>query len=116
MRARSFFTLTIPRLTQSCHRDQPPRPIIDKNGLVVAVVVGAPKSSDWESIHQAAHELLLDSAQRCHFEKASKVNRRGNFGALNVGIAYGNGLQVRTFIFYHAALFCRPPDDSSGSR
>lgn len=107
---RTSSILTAPLLIPQCLRDQPPRPIIDKDGLVVAVIVGAPKSSDWESVHQAAHQLLLDAAQRCRFEKSSKVNRRGHFGALNAGIAYGNGLQVRTLTSLAVRLFLQTTD------
>lgn len=71
------------------------KPILDKNGLVVAVLVGAPANdASWYGACDDAYNLLRDKAPVFNFTKKAADHRRGKFPAVNVGISFGGGQMV----------------------
>ncbi|KAE9406007.1 hypothetical protein BT96DRAFT_811525, partial [Gymnopus androsaceus JB14] len=65
-------------------------PIVDNEGRIYALVVYPNDSSIKQAAEEAA-KLLRDSRNSCSFATKQRFSRRGDFGALNAGIAHGNG-------------------------
>lgn len=75
------------------------RAIVDKDGRIIAVLVGRPNDPGWRAVHRSAHVALQSARTRCRFLKKSKQHHRGDFPALTVGISYGGGQPVcNTFL------------------
>jgi hypothetical protein len=70
------------------------RPILDRNGVVIAALVGSPSDEGWQKVHEEAFELLQQNLPKCEFTEEDTNHRRGQFGVLNAGISFGGGQQV----------------------
>ena len=68
-------------------------PIVDDEGRIYALVIYPNNPSIKQAAEEAA-KLLRDSRDSCSFTTKQCFSRRGNFGALNAGIAHGNGRTV----------------------
>lgn len=79
------------RLTQAYRT---PRPILDKNLKVVAVLVGRPRDTGWGAVHQAACEAVARGRSRLNLCEGQASHRRGSFPALAVGVSFGGGRKV----------------------
>ena len=84
------------------------RAIVDKDGRIIAVLVGCPANLDWPSVHRSAHAALQAARKRCRFPKKSTKHRRGDFPALSAGISYGGGQKVRHRPSYRLSIVTTP--------
>ncbi|KAL0568783.1 hypothetical protein V5O48_013199 [Marasmius crinis-equi] len=71
-----------------------PIPILNEDGRVIALLAGRPRSCHWRKIMHEAANLLEILRGQCNFFNSKGPNRRGDFGALNVGISFGGGQVV----------------------
>ncbi|PPR01535.1 hypothetical protein CVT26_015140 [Gymnopilus dilepis] len=68
------------------------KPILDANGLVMGVCIGAPRGDEsWEDVHQRAADVIQNARPNLVFDPKEKTHRRGKFPAVNVGISHGGG-------------------------
>ncbi|EIW51293.1 uncharacterized protein TRAVEDRAFT_54687 [Trametes versicolor FP-101664 SS1] len=71
--------------------EREPRPILDRNGRVVGVLVGQPRDDKWVEVN-AALESTFEIARDAFQRPASKRKpRRGAYAAATCGISYGGG-------------------------
>ncbi|KAL0568127.1 hypothetical protein V5O48_013866 [Marasmius crinis-equi] len=66
-------------------------PILDEDGRIITLLAGRPRSRKWSRLATEAAALLEILRPRCNFFNSKGPNRRGEFGAINVGISYGGG-------------------------
>ncbi|KAI0352293.1 hypothetical protein OH77DRAFT_1409671 [Trametes cingulata] len=72
------------------HRD--PRPILDKNGRVFAVLAGRPKDTrGWTRVNAQVQAAFEQARARYKLDPKKKCHRRGDFPAVAAGISYGGG-------------------------
>ena len=90
----------------SCCRIE--RAIVDKDGRIIAILVGQPADPGWPSAHRSAHAALQAARKRCRFPKKSTKHRRGDFPALSAGISYGGGQKVSYRSSYCLSIVTTP--------
>ena len=67
-------------------------PIVDKTGLTIGILAGAPQDSEWPLLHLQACETMANLRSECTPRKGKcRVHRRGAFVALRCGISHGGG-------------------------
>ncbi|KAK0482950.1 hypothetical protein EDD18DRAFT_1084577, partial [Armillaria luteobubalina] len=71
-----------------------PRPIVDREGRIVAVMAGQPHDPSYSAACMEVHDAILREGAAANFCKPSTSHRRGDFPAVNVGISYGKGQRV----------------------
>ncbi len=74
-----------------------PRPIVDQEGRIVAVMAGQPHNTTYSAACMDAYNEIMAEGEGTNFCCASK-HHRGAFPALNVGISYGKGKKVPTHL------------------
>jgi hypothetical protein len=83
-------------LTHSCRRT---RMILDKQGRIVAALVGQPDDPEWGRVINDAvavlHEVQVVGTESDAFSQKSVDHRRGRFLAIPVGVSFGGGQTVR---------------------
>lgn len=68
------------------------QPITDRLGRVIAVLAPAPEDISYQESAKKASQRMITEAEHVHFEADElKDVKRGEFHALNIGLAYGNG-------------------------
>ncbi|THU79338.1 hypothetical protein K435DRAFT_697978, partial [Dendrothele bispora CBS 962.96] len=75
------------------------RPILDKQGRVVAVLAGRPRSSDWDALVQKGTEEIARARNDLTFTRKQTEHSRGDFPAVTIGVAHGGGRRVIYFLF-----------------
>ncbi|KAJ7028885.1 hypothetical protein C8F04DRAFT_963445 [Mycena alexandri] len=68
-----------------------PRPIVDRNGRIIAVLAGQPDHDGYRDATQLAFEAIRDAGNNARFPAEMRKHRRGLFAAVNVGLFYGQG-------------------------
>ncbi|KAJ6521651.1 hypothetical protein DFH09DRAFT_1251093 [Mycena vulgaris] len=71
-----------------------PRPLIDSEGRIIAVLAGQPDRAEYRAAAIAAFHAIRDAGQEARFPSAMREHRRGLFAAINVGLSYGKGQKV----------------------
>ncbi|KAJ7735270.1 hypothetical protein DFH07DRAFT_780063 [Mycena maculata] len=71
-----------------------PRPLLDKNGQIIAVLAGRPNQDDYLKSATSAFHAIRDAGAAAKFPAAMRNHRRGLFAAVNVGLFYGKGQRV----------------------
>ncbi|KAK7434984.1 hypothetical protein VKT23_019889 [Stygiomarasmius scandens] len=67
-------------------------PIVDKNGVVFALLAGQPDNDPtWDTCISAAAKTLSKERSKCRFMEKQISHRRGEYPALTTGISYGGG-------------------------
>lgn len=81
-----------------------PRPIVDSEETVLAVLGGQPRSPEWEGVARDAAEAMEEAQQQCESLKGGhRSHRRGDFLAGAIGASYGGGRTVCEDHFLHDA-------------
>ena len=65
------------------HRD--PRPIVDPNGSILAVLAGMPANPSYEALTTAAFQEILAAFEKEQFKPTERTQRHGQFPALLFG-------------------------------
>ncbi|KAG6830764.1 hypothetical protein H0H92_014845 [Tricholoma furcatifolium] len=73
-----------------------PRPILSKEGRVVAVLAGQPDTPGYRSAHHAAYEAMMEAAAQEDFKETDIHHKRGKFPVVNVGVTMGLGATYPT--------------------
>ncbi|KAJ7263200.1 hypothetical protein B0H12DRAFT_1269142 [Mycena haematopus] len=68
-----------------------PRPLIDRNGRIIAVLAGQPHNKAYAAATQRAFRAISQAGADARFPPQMRSHRRGLFAAINVGISYGKG-------------------------
>ncbi|KAJ7690435.1 hypothetical protein B0H14DRAFT_2420447 [Mycena olivaceomarginata] len=68
-----------------------PRPLIDANGRIIAVLAGQPRNDAYRLAVERAFRAISDAAVEARFPASMRKHRRGLFAAMNVGLSYGKG-------------------------
>lgn len=68
-----------------------PRPIIDSQGRIIAVLMGHPKDDEWPQVHQEALRAMQTCASECSHPLWRDEHRRGNYACYSAGVSYGGG-------------------------
>ncbi|TDL19149.1 hypothetical protein BD410DRAFT_727491 [Rickenella mellea] len=69
-----------------------PKPLVDKDGRVVAVLSGQPKDEeDWAGVTSDAFDAMMKEAAEMSFSDEQLNHRRGYFPAVGVGASFGGG-------------------------
>jgi hypothetical protein len=75
------------------------RLILDKNGRIIAVLVGQPDDPHWKYVAIDATEVMQEverlGADTELFAEKTLHHRRGEFLALPAGVSFGGGQTVR---------------------
>ncbi|KAG6893826.1 hypothetical protein C0992_008513, partial [Termitomyces sp. T32_za158] len=71
-----------------------PRPLVDSEGRIVAVLAGQPRDSRYQQSAARVYDALVRESQSAAFGLDAAAHRRGRFPALNVGAYYGNGTRT----------------------
>ncbi len=74
-------------------RRSDPRPIVNRQGHIVAVMAGQPHDLTYSAACMNAYDQIVAEGEGANFRQASK-HHRGTFPAVNVGISYGKGQKV----------------------
>lgn len=73
--------------------------VLDKEGRIIAVLVGQPEDPEWRVIVGDAAELMQEverlGASMDLFTEKSLHHRRGEFLAIPTGVSFGGGQTVR---------------------
>ncbi|KAF8176653.1 hypothetical protein K438DRAFT_1908668 [Mycena galopus ATCC 62051] len=75
-----------------------PRPLLDCNGRIIAVLAGRPAGEDYRAAAAAAFCAIRDAGAEARFPASMRKHRRGLFAAINVGLSYGKGQQVPSWL------------------
>ncbi|KAJ7158161.1 hypothetical protein C8R46DRAFT_1165336 [Mycena filopes] len=68
-----------------------PRPIVDHNGRIIAVLAGQPNTASYREATALAFAAIRAAGNDTHFPADMKKHRRGPFAAINIGLSYGKG-------------------------
>ncbi|KAJ6549087.1 hypothetical protein DFH09DRAFT_926345 [Mycena vulgaris] len=75
-----------------------PRPLVDAQGRVFAVLVGQPRDARYGAAASNVYKLLCAKAAAAAFPRSMLHHRRGLFAVLNVGLSYGKGQSVPSWL------------------
>ncbi|KDQ25054.1 hypothetical protein PLEOSDRAFT_1046943, partial [Pleurotus ostreatus PC15] len=68
-----------------------PRPLVDSQGRVFAVLAGKPKGESFDADCRQAYQAMDAELLEFDLKEAKRKHRRGEYPALTVGVSYGNG-------------------------
>ncbi|PPQ89882.1 hypothetical protein CVT25_004804 [Psilocybe cyanescens] len=66
-------------------------PIVDTNGIVVAVLVAPPKDRSYRDTVECAYKRIMEEGEHEYFSAEEKCHRRGAYPAIHVGVTHGTG-------------------------
>lgn len=70
-------------------------PLVDRTGRIIGITHCIPRDEDgWGKVVRGLERGVADGLGELSFTKKQRVHKRGQFAALNVGVAYGGGRQV----------------------
>ncbi|KAJ7276989.1 hypothetical protein C8J57DRAFT_1061498 [Mycena rebaudengoi] len=75
-----------------------PRPIIDGVGRIIAVLAGQPDHTAYRAAAVAAFNAIRDAGNTARFPAAMRIHRRGLYAAVSVGLSYGKGQQIPSWL------------------
>ncbi|KAF8173039.1 hypothetical protein K438DRAFT_1772466 [Mycena galopus ATCC 62051] len=75
-----------------------PRPLLDCHGRIIAVLAGRPAAEDYRAAALAAFYAIRDAGTEARFPASMRKHRRGLFAAINVGLSYGKGQKVPSWL------------------
>jgi hypothetical protein len=70
-----------------------PRPIIDRNGLIIAHIAGAPQDITYDKDAHNLFKVIIEESKSDTFSKAELNHKRGSFPAVNFGFTLPNGFK-----------------------
>ncbi|KAH9885130.1 hypothetical protein C8Q73DRAFT_652558 [Cubamyces lactineus] len=68
-----------------------PRPILDRQDRVFAVLGGRPRGDNWSTVNPSMQRIFQECKTAYSANSQQTNHRRGDFTAINVGISYGGG-------------------------
>ncbi|KAJ7894414.1 hypothetical protein B0H14DRAFT_2559198 [Mycena olivaceomarginata] len=74
------------------------RPLIDNAGCIFAVLTGQPVDSKWRAAVSRAYDTIKMEGLNTQFPAAMRRHQHGLFAAINVGLAYGKGQKIPTWL------------------
>ncbi|KAJ7797048.1 hypothetical protein B0H14DRAFT_3549290, partial [Mycena olivaceomarginata] len=75
-----------------------PHPLVDCMGRIFAVLAGQPDRDDYRAAVGDAYDFIKQQGDATYFPRAFCRHRRGLFAAINVGLTFGKGQAVPTWI------------------
>ncbi|KAF8194879.1 hypothetical protein K438DRAFT_1587647 [Mycena galopus ATCC 62051] len=75
-----------------------PRPLLDRNGRIIAVLAGRPAGQDYLDAAAAAFCAICDAGAEARFPASMRKHQRGLFAAINVGLSYGKGQKLPSWL------------------
>jgi hypothetical protein len=75
-----------------------PHPLVDVHGRVFAVLVGQPRRPEYAASVAAAYDAITREGIAARFPAPMYKHRRGFFAAINVGLSYGKGQAVPSWL------------------
>ncbi|KAJ7500711.1 hypothetical protein B0H11DRAFT_1714051 [Mycena galericulata] len=73
------------------HHCSDPRPLIDAQGRVFAVLAGQPDTTKYTDSVAAAYRAIRDAGTAANFSSEMRKHRRGLYAVVNVGLSYSKG-------------------------
>jgi hypothetical protein len=73
-------------------------PLVDNAGRMFAVLTGQPNDSEWRAAVAHAYDSIKTEGSNTQFPAAMCCHRRGLFAAINVGLVYGKGQRILTWL------------------
>ncbi|KAJ7078692.1 hypothetical protein B0H15DRAFT_954373 [Mycena belliarum] len=73
-----------------------PRPLVDKESRVIAVLGGRPNDPAYDDLTEEAARQMEAASGELKFRAAQAEGRRGSFSSLSYGISFGGGQQAST--------------------
>ncbi|KAJ7203289.1 hypothetical protein GGX14DRAFT_570173 [Mycena pura] len=74
------------------------RPLSDNAGRIFAVLAGQPDNHEWRAAVSRAYDAIKQEGDAADFPTSMRRHRRGLFAAINVGLSYGKGVPVPTWL------------------
>jgi hypothetical protein len=74
------------------------RPLVDNAGRIFAVLAGQPDDDQWRGAVCRAYDFIKAEGIAADFPAAMRKHRRGLFAAVNVGLGYGKGQRLPTWM------------------
>lgn len=80
---------------QLSHRNLPlmprrtPTPIIDRNGRIIAMLIGRGGTADWPSVFAYAEDALRRARARLLGRSSPHCHSRGSYAAVTTGTTFG---------------------------
>jgi hypothetical protein len=75
-----------------------PCPLVDSKGRIFAVLAGQPDTPSYKASVAAAFQEIMNEGTAAQFPPDMRKHRRGLFAAINVGLTYGPGQTVPTWL------------------
>ncbi|KAJ7873190.1 hypothetical protein B0H13DRAFT_2349172 [Mycena leptocephala] len=75
-----------------------PRPLVDAHGHIFMVLGGRPDGDSYRAAVAHAFNLIKDEGHTAQFPASMRVHRRGLFVTINVGLTFGKGQTVPTWL------------------
>lgn len=73
--------------------------IVDKNGIIIAILLGRPKGEDWDKVVKDVGDIMERVRRRGEkngvFTAEDAKHRHGVFARMNAGVSLGIGQKVR---------------------
>ncbi|KAJ7918167.1 hypothetical protein B0H13DRAFT_1607608 [Mycena leptocephala] len=88
MACESHILLRILRADHACSE---PRPLLDRNGRIIAVLAGQPRHAAYRAAVENAFLAIRNAGHEARFPASMRRHRRGLFAAITVGVSYGKG-------------------------
>jgi hypothetical protein len=99
--------LVLKALPNDCFRKT--QLILDKEGRIIATLVGQPDDPEWMDVARDAANVFQDvqrlRAAQGRFSDSSLGHRRGEFLSIPVGVSFGGGQQVRALPRHSCGVF-----------
>lgn len=74
------------------------RPLVDTEGRIFLVLVGQPDRPSYRTAAAAAYDFIKTHGQAAAFPAEMRHHRRGLFAAINVGLTFGKGQMLPTWL------------------
>ncbi|EMD33445.1 hypothetical protein CERSUDRAFT_22896, partial [Gelatoporia subvermispora B] len=76
-----------------------PTVLVDKHDVIFAVLAGRPiNDASWDSVCDSAADAMHLAHKKASFTEKYKTNRRGDFDSLSIGVSFGGGQEVPSFL------------------
>ncbi|KAJ7254621.1 hypothetical protein B0H12DRAFT_1016828 [Mycena haematopus] len=75
-----------------------PRPLVDNQGRIFAVLVGQPDEDGYGAAARNVFDFIKREGFATHFPASMRHHRRGLFAAINVGLTHGKGQLTPTWM------------------
>ncbi|KAJ6562525.1 hypothetical protein B0H19DRAFT_942775, partial [Mycena capillaripes] len=73
-------------------------PLIDSKGRIFAVLAGQPRDPTYQTSVASAFDAILQEGTAARFPASMRNHWRGLFAAINVGLTFGKGQKVPTWL------------------